>query len=368
MDHLRSRILRAAVLLACFSFVISGCGKKKEEKKEIIRPVKTVLVQGPQEYVRNYPGKVQGSQRVEMSFRQVSGPLIELPVKEGDQVTKGQLLAKIDPRDYRIAYTKAKAEYDKAESDYNRYMALYEEDAVPLADLELNRANRDVAKSRLDDATAALKDTELKAPFEGLIGKRYVENFQEVMANQPIVNLQDISKVEVVIDLPEGLVALMGKEEKDDPYELFATFDTAPDKKYPLKLKEFAAKADPTTQTYRATFIMDQPKDIAVLPGMTSTVRAEMKPGAESDLAVIALPSSAVFTEADGGSYVWIVDPENNTVHARKVELGGLFGKNSIQTKSGVKMGDRVVTAGVNTLREGMKVHLIDESSAKIVD
>jgi len=347
------------------SLLLAGCGTK-EEVKEVVRPVKSVVVGGTEDYVRNFPGKVQGVQRVELSFRQVSGPLVELPVKEGDEVEEGALLAKMDPRDYRITYTEAKAEYDKAESDYKRYVALYEEDAVPLADLELQRARRDVARSKLDDATAALTDTELTAPCKGVIGKRFVENFEKVQPMQPIVSLDDISKVEVVIDLPEALVARMDAD--DDGPELYATFETAPGKEYPLKLKEFATRADPTTQTYRATLIMDQPAEITVLPGMTATVRTRMKPGAERKEPVISVPSAAVFDGEDGKSYVWVVDPETRTVHARQVEAGGLFGESSIRILSGIAKGDRVVTAGANTLREGMKVRLIDQTQTKIVE
>ncbi len=352
--------------LVSISLIVTGCGKKEEKKEEIVRPVKSVLVQGPQEYVRNYPGKTQASQRVEMSFRRVSGPLVELPIKEGDRVAKDQLIAKIDPRDYRIQYEESKAEYDKAESDYKRYLSLYEEDAVPLADLELYRAKRDVAKARLEDATASISDTELKAPFEGIIGERYVENFEKVKAQEPIVSLHDISQMEIVVDLPEGLVAVMGKQ--DDSYALSATFQEAPGKEYPLEVKEFAARADATTQTYRATLIMPQPEEILVLPGMSASVKTRMKPGAESKQVVIAIPSSSVFTGEDGKDKVWVVNPDDDTVQMRDVEVGGLFGVGKIRIESGITTGERVVTAGANSLREGMKVKLLDETSSKILD
>ncbi|MFQ5788163.1 MAG: efflux RND transporter periplasmic adaptor subunit, partial [Thermodesulfobacteriota bacterium] len=269
-------------------FALFGCrGEKVEESTPIVRPAKTMVVGFAEGLGRTYPGKVQASQRVNLSFR-VSGPLIEFPVNEGDEVVKGQLLARIDPRDYRIALDEAKATYNKTQADYIRYRDLYERDAVPLAELDLKRAQRDTAKAKLEKAEADLQDTNLKAPFSGRIGEKIVDNFQEVRAKQDVVSLHDVSNVEIVIDLPESVIATA---EKGTISKLAATFESAPGVEFPLEVKEVSAQADPTTQTYRATLTMPQPEDIFILPGMTANVVVESKNIEDNAIPTFVIPA-----------------------------------------------------------------------------
>src|SRR5690606_4430237 len=219
---------------------LSGCGGEEESAPEapVVRPVKTITLGGDQGTGRSFPGKVQGAQRVNLSFR-VQGPLIELPVNEGDEVKKGQLLARLDPRDYRIAYDEAYAQYIEAVADYNRYRDLYERDAVAVADLDVRRANRDTAQARLDYAKANLDYTTLKAPYSGYIGTKYVQNYQEVRPFENILSLQDLTTVEIVIDLPENILSSV---KIGDLVKLYATFRSAPDEEFPLTIKEVSAQ------------------------------------------------------------------------------------------------------------------------------
>ena len=115
------------LLIGIISFAYSCRNKEEPPGDQIVRPIKTMLVGEAEGIGRNYPGNVQASQRVNLSFR-VSGPLIELPVKEGEFMEKGSKLAKIDPRDYYIALNEAKARQIEAQADYDRYRDLYERD------------------------------------------------------------------------------------------------------------------------------------------------------------------------------------------------------------------------------------------------
>ena len=345
------------ICMTMISIGLQGCGQKEAEKPpEVVRPVKTIVVAGNEAFNRTYPGKVQGAESVNISFR-VSGPLLELPAKEGDQVKAGDLLAKMDSRDYDIALTQAKAEFNKADADYQRYQKLYEKDAVALADLDLYRSKRDVAKARLEDAESAVKDTILRAPFDGQIGNIFVDNFQEVSAKQDILSIYDSKNIEILIDLPENVVARY--KEGAEP-TMKARFNVAPNNSYSLKLKEFSTQADPTTQTYQATLMMPTPGDINILPGMTASVdlKADVKSLGES--ATITIPSIAVFPGDSGESFVWVVGPDQLTVNKREIQVGGVTGSASIEVFKGLKSGDRVVTAGIKQLREGMQVKLLN--------
>lgn len=348
------QICRAIVLGSVLLAV--GCGGKKEaeEAAPVARPVKTMIVGGGLNETRTFPGSVEAGQRVNLSFR-VGGPLIELPVDKGQDVAKGELIARIDPRDYEIALQEAKATFSRAEADYKRYQELYERDAVALADLEFKRAQRDVNKSRLEDAEANLRDTSLRAPFAGIVGERFVENFEDIQPKQAIVRLQNFDMVDIIVGVPENVIAQVRAKAS---LSVAATFDAAPGRTFPLTLKEVAAQADPVTRTYQVTFTMPQPEGINVLEGMTAMVRAthSMQQGTVS---TFMIPAIAVGGENDSGQYVWVVD-DDMTVHKRPVTVGEVSGTRSIEIVNGLQGGERIAVAAVHHLREGMTVRVIE--------
>ena len=355
--------MSAAVLLILVPLLLaSGCGKKDEgEPAEIVRPVKTAVVEGFAEGEQTFPGQVDAGSKLLVSFR-VPGRIVELPVRKGEALEKGQLIARLDPRDYEIAVEEAKATFQRAESDFQRYKRLYETDAVPLADLDQRRSERDVARARLDEAEKNLGYTYLRAPFAGMIGNRYVENHMDIRAQEEVVDLNDTSIVEVKINAAENLVALMQQFALQLDIKVYAEYDAKPDKRYELTLKETAARADPQTQTFQVVFTMPQPGDIALLPGMTALVRlvASIKPGASIDIP-ISVPAIAVMTSPAGDKVVWVVDTDNMTVHSRKVSVGSMRGTAAIEILEGLEGGEHVVIAGLASLNEGMKVRFWEE-------
>jgi RND family efflux transporter MFP subunit len=333
-----------------------GCGGGElEEAPPLARPVKTMVLGGGPEGRRGFPGTVLAGERVVLSFR-VGGPVIELKVVEGQGVRKGQVLARIDPRDYLIALDEAKAAFIKAEADYKRYQRLYEQNAVPLADLEFRRAQRDVAKARQDEAETNLGYTYMRAPFSGRIGERYIEQFEEVRSNQQILTLNNVSMVDITLDVPEQLMSTAS----EDDLEAVATFESAPGIEYPLTVKEVSAQADPQTRTFKVTLTMPQPEEVRLLPGMTGNVilRLLASEGGGGDRFIV--PAAAVFYGDDSVPHVWVVDEDQMTVHARVVEIGAVTGVGNIWLLGGVQTGERIAAAGVSRLREDMKIRLME--------
>jgi RND family efflux transporter MFP subunit len=355
----RIRTLPTVICLSlALAFVAASCGKKEEPPpREVIRPVKMMTVAGAgTEGQREYPGRIRASRRVDLAF-QVSGPLIELPVDEGMQVKKGQVLGRILPRDFETNVNKARANALEAEQQFQRYRDLYIKKQVSKADFDKYKADSDIAKARLKEAEDALDDTYLRASFSGVVAKRYVENFEDVKAKEPIVSLQDISQVEVLIDLPESIFARVKGAAKP---EVYATFATAPGKRYPLTVKEFSTQADPRTQAYQVTLLMPQPREINVLPGMTANVIG-VTPLGESTGDRILIPAIAVVSDESGQAHVWVYDSETTTVSQQKVTVGGLTGTKDIEIVDGLNPGDTIAVTGVGQLREGMKVRPLEQ-------
>lgn len=357
----------AIILIIALAFSISGCGKKKEEvvKKEVVRPVKIMAVSmaGAEEMTREFPGRVRASQRVDLAF-QVAGPLITLPIEEGQQVKKGQVLARIRPRDFETEIAKGKAKALEAEQQYLRYKDLYAKNQVSKADFDKYKSQSDISKARLKEAEDTLDDTFLRAPFAGVVARRYVDNFQDVQAKEPIVSLQDISRVEVLVNVPENMISQVEKGKGRETALAHATFAMAPGQQFPLSLKEYATEADPQTQTYQVTLLMEQPTGINILPGMTATVVGS-RSTEESNQGDITVPAIAVFSDYDGDSSVWVFQTDTQTVHQRKVKTGELSGSDSIKIVAGLELGEQIAVTGVNSLREGMKVRSLSDMGGR---
>lgn len=356
MKNVNPRVDAMKRLATAFVFVLVACGGGEEpEPPDTVRPVGTLVVGGMGGGRLTFPGTTQAADRAELSFR-VAGPLVEFPVNEGNEVVQGQLLARIDPRDYQIALAEAKASADQAEADAQRYRRLYEREAVPLSELELATARRDVARARYEQAAADLRDTELKAPFYGQVGVKYVENFEDVLAKEPILSLHNVGQVEIVVNVPEAVMAMV---RGGDP-SIDATFDVAPDRSYSMSIKEFAIAADPGTQTFPVTLTMAQPEDLNILPGMTALVIVyDLALGDDEDLP-ITIPAHAVFSDDAGNAHVWVINRETSTVHRRAVRVGPVTGTDSIFILDGLDPGDTIAVAGIYELEEGQEISLIE--------
>jgi RND family efflux transporter MFP subunit len=361
------------------AFILSACGKKAEEApREVIRPVKTTTVSADADISgMTLPGTVRASQRVELAFQEVGGRLIELPIegREGQEVKQGELLARIDPKDFETnlrnvqgRLKEAVASLDLAKSEYERVKRIQKQDpgAVSGADIDRKREAVNAMEGRIRSLSAeveAAKDrlsyTYLKAPFAGRIAQRFVDNFQDVKPKQPILALEDVTKVEILIGVPENVVAVF-RDTEEEKIKAAARFPTAPDKQFELQLKEYATRADTATQTFQVVMQMPQPENLNIFPGMTATVTLSVGSSATPDSEIL-IPAIAVVAKPDGTSFVWQVDSKDMTVHQRVVEVGAILGSEDIQIKDGLKGGETIAVAGVLKLQEGMKVRLWDQ-------
>jgi len=340
--------LLCLIVIAAFSF--SGCAKEEEPvKKEVVRPAKIMTIEQLElSKSMKLPGKVEARDRVEISF-EVSGKLVELAVDAGQHVKKGDLIARIDPRDYQnnLAAQQAKVNQSKAEVD--RYANLLDEKVVAKSTYDVKVRNYEVALSQMRIARKALGDTQLKAPFSGIIGKRFVDNHLVIMAKEPIVSIQRLSAVDVVVNAPENV---MKKKSDGTSIKVAAEFASYPAERFALTIKEFATEADPQTQTFRVVFKMPMPEGKTILDGMTATVFVTVGHEGKS---MIEIPVQSVFYDEKGQAYIWKTN-QDLRITRHKVAVGTLTNAGNIKVKSGLVSGDRIITAGVQNLTEGLKV------------
>ncbi len=359
---------RTACLIA-IALPVAGCAPEPETARPP-RSVKAMQVVAPSTIgSRSFPGRAEAGQEVNLSFR-VAGPLIELPVDVGDRVKRGDVVARVDPTDYESAVAglegqlqAAQAAANRARADFTRIDKTFREDPGATTEMALDRARQ------LRDSTAAtvrglgatvegardqLSYTSLSVPFDGAVVETYVENFETVIAKQPILRIVDPTRIEFTISVPENQIVYA-------PYVTGATvsFDALPGVKIPAMIKEIGKEASQAARTFPVTLAMDQPEGAEILPGMAGEALIEADLPEKSARIGIQIPTTALFAEDDPEkSYVWVIDQATNTLERREVEPGD-FSEFGVLIKSGLQAGEWVVVAGASLLSAGEEVSIL---------
>jgi len=337
---------------------LQGCSKAVEPVTEVVaRPVKLFQISEQQQgNIRQFPAVVEPTENARLTFR-VSGKLTELKVRPGQEVKKGQVLARLDATDFRLKLDQAQARFQLAKAQYDRAASLIGQKLVPQATFDEAKAQLQVAEADLKTSQTNLTYTELIAPFSGTVSRSLVENHENVAAQQAILELQLRDMVDVVIQVPEDVIATV---KKDVPYQPDVVFDSYPSLSFKASIKEWDTRADPATNSFKVVFSMPTPAEFNVLSGMTANVIADLSQFTSLSQHHIQVPATAVFAAADqpvnaAERFVWVYIPELQQVERRAVTTGRLTAQ-GIEILSGLQSGEQVVTAGTQQLQQGQKV------------
>jgi RND family efflux transporter MFP subunit len=356
-------------LIALLILSVAACKESAPpERPEVARPAKIFNVEAPgASHIRTFPGEVRATNEAELAFR-VSGELVEFSATRGKRVKQGELLARLDRADYQAVVASAQAQYDLALAQYNRAAELVERQLIAQADFEKNEALMKVRRSSLEQARNNLDYTSIYAPFDGVVARRLAENFESVAAGQVVLVLQTGDMVDVIIDVPESIVARIQRTEvNQNPHGVSVRFDSASDQVFEASYKEHEAQADSATLTYKVTVSLKAPDEINILPGMTATVIADIAGLLESGGDGFLVPIEAVFAAEDAAldsdvRYVWKVDPETMRTIREPVKVGALTG-DSIIVLEGLEENDLIIAAGVNSVQQDMLVRAMSREA-----
>ncbi len=301
---------------------------------------------------RSFPGSVRASSRVDIAFN-VDGLLTHLNGVEGTRVKKDEVLARLDDRDARNGHDAALVKFEEAKRNHERSRLLFKQQASHQSQLDSLKATLDIAAAEKRTRRKALEDTVLRAPFDGIIARRHVEENQHIKGQDVILSLKDVSLIDIVIQVPERIIAKGGIDRFN---HVRVQFDAAPEKWYPAQKREYSIEPDPLTRTYEVVVCLSPPQAITVLPGMTATVLLEQQNAADKDGATtVFVPLRSVVGDNDESSYVWVIPAQGGAPEKRTVSIGTMK-KDSIQITRGLKPGELVATAGVHSLRQDMQV------------
>ena len=413
------RVFRLFTLsLALLPFMAAHAYARDAEGGPPVRPALIAIAEtAAANAARGYPAVVYPSQETEVSFR-VSGQLIDLPIRASMEVAQGDVIARLDPRDYQSNVLQLQSRIDQAVAQLAALRAgarteeiLALEAAVAAADAQVAQLTEQMRRSRQlaargvvaaaqveqDEAALRVAEAELRSRQQQLRMGQLGGRIEEIDAAEAAIRglraqlkIAEDNLADTVLRAPfDGLIALRHAEnftniQAGEPvaliqrlsivdlvfdipgpdvvyfagvedFSITVRFDALPGRVYEAELIELATQAERSTQTYRGRVAVSVPEDDFVLPGMIGRVEAYAI-GVQAD--VVTVPLTAVGADPDANARVWVLDPETNVVSARSVVLGNVIG-DRIAVLEGVPPGATVIAAGLSALQEGMEVRPI---------
>lgn len=332
-----------------------SCGNRENTYQNIIRPVRVVKVESLGAMERVYTGVVEAEEYSKLAFK-VSGPLIEMNVDAGQKVKKGMVIAAVDPLDYNLQYEANKAAYVTAKSQMDRNEKLLAMQAISRQDYEIAEANFVKARSAYETSRNTLSDTRLRAPFDGFVEEKYVENYQKVQPGESIIKLVNPDKLEVNFILPETNVGLMRTK-----MDVAVEFDTYKGKWFKAKVKEFVDASPDGSGIPVKLAVVDSTftrEKYNIYPGFSCKVILRID-NTVADSYIV--PLSAVFKDLKTEeTSVWLYNAAEGVVNRQAVMIRELTGTDNVLVDAGLENDDVIVIAGVNYITEGQKVNVLN--------
>jgi membrane fusion protein, multidrug efflux system len=343
---------------------VAGCKGEAAVQDEVVRPVKVAVVApATQARLLTYSGVVRPRIESALGFR-VPGKVVARLVNVGDRVAVGQVIARLDETDLKLGESAARAAVAAARSRRDIANDNLERANVLLPKAIISQAAYDTRRNELDAAAAALESAQaqlhqavnavdyatLKADKAGIVTLVTGEPGQVVGAGQAIVSLAESGQTEIAIAVPEQDAARLAIGQLAKA----SLWAGPPSAGVEGRIREIAGQADPATRTYAIRVAVDEPPQ-AMRLGMTAMVALAI----EEKAAPMVVPLTAL-TQGDGGTVAFVVDAVNKVVRKSVVDVGGVS-EHGVEIIAGVQAGDMVVSAGVQFLRDGMRVRLPGE-------
>lgn len=399
------------------ALLLSACGpdvNEAESQAPVIRPVKVLTIkQSEGRGSQTYPARVLPAQEAALSFR-ISGQILDLSIRAASEVSKGDIIAKLDTRDLETqklqlesqlqqaqaqlasmtsgardediasltAGVKAsQAQLEAAQQQLERTRTLFDKGLVTKAQLDQHvtglkvaeadlesrqqELNKGLAGSRVEEVEAqkaAIKalEAQLQAADNNLDDAVLRAPFAGIIANKAVENFANIQAKETIatlqrinrLDLEFDVPGtdVVRFSKETDPV-IIAQLDSVPNLRFNATFVEFDTQADTATQTFRARVSIEPPKDFTILPGMTGEIKAIAR---SRQKPVIRVPLTALASSPDGKAFVWLVGKDNK-VSQRSVTTGKATA-NAVAITEGLDVGETIAVAGLSALQAGMAV------------
>ncbi|KPF69788.1 RND transporter [Bosea sp. AAP35] len=357
---MRRRRLPLALCLGALVIAAGGCQREAETAPApSIRTVRTTTIEAPRQIGDlGFSGHIEAQDQAALSFR-IGGRLAERLVGVGASVTEGQVVARLDPenelndlRAARAALTAAEGALRKADNQFQRQEHLLARAVTTQADFEAAEQGRTAARAQVEAARARVRSAEdivafttLKADAPGIVTRVGAEPAEVVAAGRMIVQLARRDGRDAVFEVPADAIRAIPAD-----VNVYVSLASDPSVSVRGHVREVAPQADPVTRTFRVRVgLADPPASFRLGTAVSGAIRGGEASG-------IAIPATAL-TQQGQATGVWVVDPTALTVSLRKLDLVSRDPATALVGK-GLALGDIVVTAGANLLKEGQRVRL----------
>jgi membrane fusion protein (multidrug efflux system) len=292
----------------------------------------------------NLPGVIEPWEELTV-LSKIHGSVIKVEVSEGETVSKGQVIARIDPDDFRIAVDSAKAAFELATSNYNRLAGLFEKGIIPKAEIDNLEAQVKTTRAALENAELMLSRCTIKAPISGVIRRLDATEGLLLSVSDPVAEILQVDKVKAVVGIPESDVALVRNIK-----EVNLTIQALDNKEVIGRHHFLASSPEVGARVYRFELAIDN-RDNLIMPGMF--FRAKLVKRVIED--TVAVPLFTVIKRED---QQFIFVEEEGVAKKLPVELG-IMEDWLVQITEGLSPGSRVVVEGHRDIDHGFKLKTV---------
>lgn len=344
------------ITLSLISTLPFGCSKQEEVAPVAPRKVYTLTTTEPTNTTtRSFSGQLNTSEGVNLAF-EVSGRVISVSAKQGQEYQTGTILAELEKSDYQNNLETARANLTQAEQELRRVQRLFESGNASQSQLDSAIAAERSARANFNQSSKRLDDTSLKMPYQGVISSVNVDSQQVVNAGEPVMTVQGEGPMEFKFGVPTAIIRDISND-----MSLSIRLGDIEGRQFPAIVTEISPDIENNT-TYGVTAAITV-SDPLLRAGMDGEAIIELQ---KENGGSIDVPLSCILSSPDGSRFLWIAEPSGRgneaTVKRRSVELGLMIEGGRVAVESGLESGERVITKGVHRVEEGMLVTLIDAS------
>jgi RND family efflux transporter MFP subunit len=333
-------------LLVIFCF--QGCKSKKSDHETSELSTAVITEKTARTVVKDVislSGNIEGYKTIKIGFI-VAGRINYMAIDEGQFVSKGQLVASLDPSSYSIAKELADIQVKQVEDEYERLKLMFDNKSLSESDFVKITTGLQQAKAQQKLHEKNLAETKLYSPINGVLLKKLAEVGEITGVGMPVLIVSEVKKVKINAFVPESELNKIKIGQR-------ASVKVNPlDTIYEGRIIEVGSAADPSSRSFPVKVELENP-GLLMRPGMIAEVSTE----SDLKLEILTIPADAILHDYNNQSYVFVVDTAKNLAFRRNVSPGKIY-NDRIEIASGLNDGEVIVTGGQHKLIDGSLINI----------
>lgn len=319
----------------------------KDKKEEVAIPVEVAdVISGDIEAAYRGTATLEAADEATVVAK-TTGVVEQILVEEGEQVSTGQVLARLETNRLKLEVERAHANLKQLQQDFQRNESIYKQKLISREVYDRTRYEMEAAQAAYDLAALSLRESEIRAPFSGVVSARHIKLGNMIQTNNPVFRVTKLDSLEAHVFVPER-----------DIYKLAAghpavlSVDAWPDQEFAGQVQRINPVVDPATGTVKVTVAM-RDASAKLKPGMFGRVEIRY----DRHEGVLLISKDAVLVE-DAAESVFVVNAEGRAL--RRPIRTGYADADYYEVLDGLSAGEKVVTTGQTNLKDDTKVEIVE--------